>query len=157
MGMERGMRTLDQVVAVTIRKFRGGEGIEELADHLGIKPGMLYRLSNPLDEDARINSKHLIPLMEKTRDYSILKHLAQRLGFMLVRVPRVRTARETEIAEYQASQAAALKAVVGFYHGTVGQEAALSAVQHELERAAGFQKALQAHETPSLFEEEEPA
>lgn len=151
------MKTLDQVVAQTIRRYRGGEGIEELADHLGIKPGMLYRLSNPLDEEARINSKHLIPLMEKTRDYSILKHLASRLGFVLVRLPRVRSARETEIAEYQASQAAALKAVCAFYYGAQPAEEALAAIQAEIERAAGFQKAIQSHATPSLFEEEEPA
>ena len=148
------MRTFDQVVAGTIRKYHGGEGIEELADALGIKPGMLYRLSNPLDEDARINSKHLIPLMEKTRDYSILKHLASRLGFVMVRLPRVRTAREVEIAEYQASQAAALKALVGFYHGTKTAEEALGAIQAELEKAAAFQKAVQSHDAPSLFEEE---
>jgi hypothetical protein len=113
------VKTLDQVVSATIRRYRGGEGIEDLSDTLGIKPGTLYRLSNPLDEEARINSKHLIPLMEKTRDYSILKHLATRLGFLCVRLPRVRAAREAE-----------------------------------LERAAGFQKAVQTHDTPTLFEDE---
>lgn len=148
------MKTLDEVVALTIRRYLGGEGIEELADALGIKPGMLYRLSNPLDEEARINSKHLIPLMEKTKDYSILRHLAARLGFLLVRVPRVRTARVQELAEYQASQAAAMKAVSGFYLGTRSADEALEAIRQEMERAAGFRKAIETHATPSLFEEE---
>lgn len=148
------MRTLDQVVSATIRRYRGGEGIEDLSDTLGIKPGTLYRLSNPLDEEARINSKHLIPLMERTHDYSILKHLASRLGFLCVRLPRVRAAREAELAEYQGSQAAAMKAVCGFYHGHTTAETALAAIQAELERAAGFQKAVQTHETPTLFEDE---
>ncbi len=148
------MKTLDQVVAATVRRYRGGEGIEELADALGVKPGTLYRLSNPLDEEARINSKHLIPLMEKTRDYSILKHLAARLGFVMVRLPRVRAAREAELAEYQASQAAAMKAVCGFYHGRQSAEAALTAIQAELEKAAGFQKAILSHDAPTLFEDE---
>lgn len=147
------MKTLDQVVALTIRRYRGGEGIEELADALGIKPGTLYRLSNPLDEEARINSKHLIPLMERTKDYSVLKHLASRLGFLMVRLPRVRSARESDLAEYQASQAAATKAVCGFYLGTKGAEEALEAIRAEMERAAGFQKAIQTHDQPSLFEE----
>jgi|SRR3990172_3159844 len=149
------MKTFDQVVALTIRRYRSGEGLEELADALGIKQGMLYRLSNPLDEDARINSKHLIPLMEKTRDYSILRHLASRLGFLLVRIPRVRMARVAELAEYQASQAAATKAVGGFYLGTKSAEEALEAIRQEMERAAGFRKAIETHAQPSLFEEGE--
>lgn len=148
------MKTLDQVVAMTIRRYRGGDGIEELADLLGIKPGMLYRLSNPLDEEARINSKHLLPLMEKTRDISILKHLASRLGYLLVRVPRVRTAREQELAAYQASQAMAMQAVCGFYLGTRKPDDVLEAIREEMEKAAGFRKAIETHEQPSLFEEE---
>ncbi|MEW5763604.1 MAG: phage regulatory CII family protein [Acidobacteriota bacterium] len=148
------MRTLDQVVATTIRRYRGGEGIEDLADALGIKPGMLYRLSNPLDEEARINSKHLIPLMEKTRDYSILKHIAARLGFLCVRLPRVRSAREAEIADYQRRQAEAIRALLGFFAGERGQEDTLAAIRAELEAAAGWAKAVESHQTPSLFEED---
>jgi hypothetical protein len=148
------MRTLDQVAAQTIRRFRGGDGIEELADHIGITPGMLYRLGNPLDEGAKINSKHLIPLMEKTRDYSILKHLAARLGFVCVRLPRVRSAREQELAEYQSSQAAAIKAVCSFYHGMASAEEALAAIQTEIERAVGFRRAIETHDIPTLFEED---
>lgn len=147
------MKTLDQVVALTIRRYRGGGKIEELADHLGIKPSMLYRLSNPLD-DARINSKHLIPLMEKTRDFSILRHLAARLGWGLYKIPRVRTAKAQEIAAYQEAQAKAIQAVLGFFAGGRGQEETLAAIREEMSRAAGFLKAVEEHPRQGLFEEE---
>ncbi len=149
------MKTLDQVVAATIRRFRGGDGIEELADHLGIKPGMLYRLSNPMDEGARINSKHLIPLMEKTKDYTILKHTAARLGFLCVRLPRVRSARHEDMAEYQRRQAQAFERLAGFFAGARSAEETLEAIRREMEAAAGFAKAVEAHDTPSLFEDEQ--
>lgn len=65
------MNNLDVIVAETIRKYKGS--VAELADKLGIKATTLYRLANPFDEDAKINSKHLIPLMEATKNYDILK------------------------------------------------------------------------------------
>jgi hypothetical protein len=93
--------------------------------------------------------------MEKTRDYSILKHLAARLGFAVYRLPRVRTAKETEIAEYQRLQAAAIQAVVGFFAGGREAETTLDAVRAEIEKAASFAKAVQTHDLPSLFEDEQ--
>ena len=146
------MKTLDEVAARTIRRFKGGDGIAELADHLGIKPSMLYRLSNPLD-NVRINSKHLIPLMEKTRDFAILRHLAARCGFGLFRLPRVRTAKQNEIARYQEAQAKAIQAVIGFFAGSRSQEETLAAIRDELEKAAGFLKAVENSPQQSLFEE----
>lgn len=146
------MKTLDHVVALTIRKFKSGEGVEALADHLGVKVKMLYRLSNPLDEGARINSKHLIPLMEKTRDYSILRHIAARLGFGVFRIPRVRTAREGEIAKLQKSQSDSVQMILGFYAGTRSREETIAAIDEELERAAGFRKAVERGPAQGLFE-----
>jgi hypothetical protein len=146
------MQTLDQVVASTVRRYKGE--VEELADYLGIKPGTLYRLSNPLDEEARINSKHLIPLMEKTKDYSILKHIAWRLGFILVRLPRVRTAKVEELAVFQQAQAEAMRMLAGFFAGGRDADSTLAAVRLEMEKAAGMAKAVEAWPAPGLFEEE---
>lgn len=147
------MKSLDVVVAETIRKHKDGQGIEELADLLGVKPAMVYRLSNPFDEDARINSKHIIPLMQHTKNYSLLKHIAQRCGFLCVKLPRVRSSKETEIGLYQRRQAEAIRAVVAFFQRQMSVDEALEAVRKEMESAAGFMKAIE--EAPSLFEEEE--
>jgi len=145
------MKTLDEIVARTIRKFKGGDGIAELADHLGVKPSMLYRLSNPLDS-VRINSKHLIPLMEKTRDFSVLRHLAARCGFGLFRIPRVRANKDREIALYLEVQTKANLAVQGFFDGRRTQEETVEAIRKELEVAAGFLKAVENHPQQGLFE-----
>ncbi len=145
------MKNFDFIVAETIRKYKGS--ISELADKLGIKVPTLYRLANPFDEDAKINSKHLIPLMEETRNYEILKHIASRCGFIVVKLPKIRSKKEEEISEYQERQAVAIKAVIEFFRGDITADAAIEAIRAEMEYAAGFSKAIESE--PMLFEEDD--
>lgn len=149
------MKTFDQVVSETIRKHSGKNSMEELADYLGIATSYLYRVANPFDEAAPLPSKHLINLMSHTKDYSILKHLAQRCGFICVKLPRVKAAREEEISRYQQVQIEAARAVMRFFRKEMDQDAALDAIRMELEAAAGFSKAIGEYQEPGLFEEEE--
>jgi hypothetical protein len=144
------MKTLDQVVAETVRKHRGG--VEELADFLGKSASYLYRVSNPFDEGAPLPLKYAIPLMEHTKDYSLLKHIATRLGFLCIRLPRIKKAREEEIALYQRRQSAAISALLSHFAGEKSQDETLEAIRLEMESAAGFAKAIESE--PMLFEEE---
>lgn len=147
------MKTLNHVIAHTVRRFAGPEGMERLADTLGIGASMLYRISNPCDEGAHLSTRHLVPLMKATGDASILGHLASRMGYLLYRLPRVRTAREGEIARLQESQAKAIQMVLGFYAKTQNAEETMDALQAEIRQAAGFLKAVSEHPQPALFEE----
>jgi hypothetical protein len=146
------MKTFDQIVSETIRKHSAKTSMEEMADNLGIATSYLYRVANPFDESAPLPSKHLINLMTHTKDYSILKHLAQRCGFICVKMPRVRSAKESEIGLYQRRQAEAIRAVVAFFQKSASMDETLEAIRKELEAAAGFMKAIE--EQPGLFEEE---
>lgn len=146
------MKTFDQIVSETIRKRASKTSMEEMADNLGIATSYLYRVANPFDESAPLPSKHLINLMTHTKDYSILKHLAQRCGFICVKIPRVRAAREEEIGRYQKCQVEATQAVISFFRKEKSVDQALDAIRKELEAAAGFAKAIE--EQPGLFEEE---
>lgn len=143
------MKNLDVIVSETIRKYKGT--MEELADKLGVKASTLYRLANPYDE-ATINSKHLIPLMEVTKNYEILKHIALRCGYVCVKLPRVKSKRTEEIAEYQKRQALAIKAIVEFFEEGGAAEQAINLIRDEIEYAAGFKLTIE--NQPMLFEEE---
>jgi hypothetical protein len=149
------MKTLDQVVAETVRKHRGG--VEELADFLGKSASYLYRVSNPFDEGAPLPLKYAIPLMEHTKDYSLLKHIALRCGFLCVKIPRVRSAKETEIGLYQKCQVEATQSVIAFFRKEKSVDETLDAIRKELEAAAGFLKAIEAADKPTLDFEEEGA
>ena len=149
------MPTLRQVFAATVRRHRGGDGIEDIAERCSVGPSMVYRWSNPLDEDGCPNSKHILPVMLATKDYSYLKALAARCGFGVYRVPRVRTARVEELADFQRLQSSAMTMLAGFFAGGQDAEETLGAVRAEMDKAAGFIKAVETHGTPSLFEEVE--
>jgi hypothetical protein len=147
------MATFDQVIGTSIRKFRGGDGMEELSDRLALSCSMLYRISNPTDDGAHLSCKHLIPLMEATKDDAPLKHLCAARGYLSMRLPKARTAREGELAELQRLQSTLNLALIGFLAGTRTQDETLDAIRQEMEKSAGFLKLIQAYPQQPLFEE----
>jgi hypothetical protein len=67
---------------------RNKKPLMAIADETGISANYLVRTALPIDESgARFPLDNLITLVKATKDYSILKHLANLCGFLIVKIP----------------------------------------------------------------------
>jgi len=144
--------TFEDAINGTVRDYEGG--VPALAEAIGYSPSMLYRATNPGDGGARLDALRLPALIRETKDDRIVRYLAHLRGYLLVKVPRVRRAKEDEVAELQRHQAEAIQALVGYFAGQHGQAETIEALRQEMEAAAGLAKAVEAYNRPSLFEDE---
>jgi len=110
------MNSLKEILYQTIHRSRAT--VPELADILGVSPNYLYKMGLPTDNGARFPLELLLPLMRATGNYAVLRHLADRSGFLLVKIPRVpRNRQETNqmIAGYQALTTEAIRLLIGYF------------------------------------------
>ena len=91
---------------------RNKKPVALIADETGISANYLYRAGLPLDESGvKFPVEFLVPLMNSTKDYSVLSHLANVCGFILVKIPRVCRDKRDEIDLVDEYQQASVKAV----------------------------------------------
>jgi hypothetical protein len=125
--------------------LRNTKTIEQIADEIGIKASSLYRYGNPSDAGSDIPLKRLVPLMNSTKNYSVLKHLAKICGFIMIKVPRVAISKGDDIdlvSDYQESTNNAVRFLSKFLKNPTQEsyEAADHALQEVMERSASAQK-----------------
>ncbi|KAB2908958.1 MAG: hypothetical protein LC102_09170 [Ignavibacteriales bacterium] len=98
---------------------RNRKSLKQLADETGISENYLYRACMPLDQSGvKFPVENLIPLMKAAEDFSILSHLANLCGFILVKIPRFKAKRGESIDiydDYQKASAVALNALKIFF------------------------------------------
>ena len=131
--------------------------VEELADAIGCSSSLLYRSANPNDPGARFPLERLLPLMNATRDFSILQHLASRAGFVLFRIPsRIRCQKTADLNKFQSIFAQTFQALVKFKDGEISRDECLEKVDRLLSRTLELRKSVESY--PQLvidFKEQE--
>jgi len=112
-----------------------GKNVEEIADAIGCSPSLLYRCANINDPGARFPLERTLPLMNATRDFTILKHLAARSGFLLYRLPsKFKHHKTADLNKYQSVFIEAFQALVKFKDGEIDREACLEKIDTLLSR-----------------------
>jgi len=98
---------------------RNKKPIALIADETGISANYLYRAGLPLeDSGVKLPCEYLVPLMNSTKDYSVLNHLANICGFLLVKIPRIARNKKEEIEivdEFQQTCLNAQKSLMDFF------------------------------------------
>lgn len=129
---------LKKVLYKTIHRAK--ESVEELADHLGISSSLLYRAGNPNDDGARFPLEKVIPLMEKTKDYSILHHLARRTGHVVFKIPRAAAKSQERLHDFQVAFTVCFSALLSFYKGELSKDKTIEKIDALISEAAGYRK-----------------
>ena len=106
--------TLDDAIYQMVHY--GNHDINTLADMLGWSASSLYRATNLHDDGAAFPAKKLTGAMIAQHDFSPLRHMASRCGFVLYPVPkRVGRMQADEINELQLTQSQAIQALIKFF------------------------------------------
>lgn len=146
------MKSLAETVWTTVHRSK--LSVPELADTLGCSPDLLYKAAS-VNEPTDLKLSWLIPLMRATKNYGILAHLASRLGFILVKLPRTRAMAPAEIADHQKTLADYQAALVRFCNGDADTDQVHEIVEKALREIAAAKKMVE-KTTPQteLFEED---
>ncbi len=95
------------------------KSVNQLADETGMSSSYLYRACNPEDEsNARFPLDYLLPLMLATKNYSVIKHLANLCGFILIELPKPCANNKEKnkfVSEYQQCTLDATKHLMAFF------------------------------------------
>lgn len=148
------MKSLGQIAWETIH--RTDKSVETLADEIGCSASLIYKAANP-NEPVDIKLSWLIPLMRATGNYSILKHLAYRCGYVAIRIPRARRMKPSEYAEHQARISEYMFQLSRYLEGKIDKDECLESVKAALEQVAMAQRMVEADTgQTSMFDEAEP-
>jgi hypothetical protein len=106
---------------ITIQKtlLRNKKTVDQIADEVGRSSNILYRYGLEGESGAEMPVSLLVPIMKSTGNYSILKHIAQLCGFILVKIPRVKAGTKDElemIDDYQSSFVNSVKNLKDFFN-----------------------------------------
>jgi hypothetical protein len=102
--------TLKTLLYTTIH--RNKKSVAQIADETGISTNYLYRAGLPLEESGvKFPVDYLLPLMNSTKDFSVLKHLANLSGFVLIKIPKLCRNKAEEIELVDEYQQATINAV----------------------------------------------
>lgn len=111
------MQTIKELLYKTAH--RNKKSIKQLADETGISDNYLYRACLPVDESGvKYPLDKLVPLMKAANDYSILSHIANICGFILVKIPVFKAKKGEAIDiydDYQEATANALASLKAFF------------------------------------------
>jgi len=125
---------------------RNAKPVAQIADETGISASYLYRAGLPVDESGvKFPLDYLLPLMKSTKNYAILKHLAQISGFLLVKVPRVKMHKGDDLEllnGYQEVTIASFRALKSFLNEptAANYDAVAIALRQVMEESASAQK-----------------
>ena len=146
------MKSLAETVWTTVHRSK--LSVPELADTIGCSTDLLYKAAS-VNEPTDLKLSWLIPLMRATRNYAILQHLASRLGFVLVKLPRTRALAPAEIADHQRTLADYQAALIRFCRGEADGDAVHELVEKTLREVAAAKKMVETDNPQTeLFEEE---
>lgn len=110
------MATIKELLYQTAH--RNKKPVKQIADETGISDNYLYRATTPGESGVKFPIEYLIPLMKSTNDYSILSHLCNLCGYIMVKQPRFKALKgeTTDImSDYQGATVEALTAMKKFF------------------------------------------
>jgi len=133
---------LKKVLYRTIHRKK--ESVDEIADVIGCSSSLLYRCANPNDRQARFPVEKVLPLMKAVNDFSILKHLAARSGFILYKLPsEIKPNDNGDLNRFQSLFADTFRALLDFKSGKITKEQCLSMMDELLTRTIEFRKSIE--------------
>ena len=107
--------TLKNTIQITL--LRNTKTVAQIADEVGRSENSLYRYGIEGESGSEMPVSLLIPIMKATKNFSILKYIAQMCGFILVKIPRVKNSKKDELElvdSYQTSTLNSLKLLKDF-------------------------------------------
>ena len=123
---------------------RKKESVEEIADRVGCSASLLYRCCNVNDSQARFPLEKLLPLMRSVNDYSILRHLASRSGFILYKLPsRIKHNRAADLNKYQSLFTETFRSLLRFKDGEISKGECLKNIDRLLSSTVGIRKGIE--------------
>lgn len=113
-----GHMNLNEAVYRTIHRSKGS--VDSIACQTGINKNTLYRYALPADQSGLdIPLTKLVPLMNASQTFDILRIMALSCGFLLVKVPRSAQTRMDEseiVGNYQKVCHTAVEKLMAFFH-----------------------------------------
>ncbi len=149
------MNDLQKAVRETILCPANKATVSQMADGVGSVESTVYRWGLPADGSGHgMPLKKLISLMFATKDFRILRHLAHRCGFALVKIPfnKIKARGIAEVQGLQKAANAAVNALIDLYDGKsdANAEEIRDQLWSVIEEAAGQSKRIERHHQPSL-------
>jgi len=133
---------LRKVLYSTIHKKK--KSIEQIADEVGCSPSLLYRCANINDLDARFPLERLLPLMRSAGDFSVLKHLASRSGYLLYKLPaRIKFQKIADLNKYQSLLTDTFRGVLNFKDGRIRGKDCLSQIDELLTKTIELRRGIE--------------
>jgi len=121
----------------------GKHDINPLADMLGWSPSSLYRATNLHDDGASFPAKRLTGAMMAQGDFSPLRHIASRCGFVLYPLPkRIGRMQAAEINELQITQSETIQALIKFFNEESSPDETRAAIDAAIGKLARGRKAV---------------
>jgi uncharacterized protein YecE (DUF72 family) len=118
--------------------------VEQIADLVGCSASLLYRTSNPNDITARFPLEKLLALMFAVKDFSILKHLAARAGFILYQLPgRVKYNKTQDLNKFQMLFSSTFQAILDFKNNKIEKEECLDKIDRLLTSTIEVRKSVE--------------
>jgi len=134
--------------------------IDELADRMNVKSGILYKALNPEDNSIRFPMSWATPFMQILNNFEPLRVLAANNGFMLVKAPtgsHTKIQNDIMIAEFNQDFAKLHTALLKFYERPTykAQKSLIKQLSRHLEKTAAIMlRVKRENGQPSLFNEE---
>ena len=125
--------------------------VEELADAIGCGASLLYRSANPNDPGAKFPIERLLPLMNATKNYSLLKHIASRAGYVLYKRPtRIKFSKVQDLNRFQVIFSEALQALLEFKDGRINRDQCLEKVDQLLSKTVEMRRSIEQSDQLSI-------
>jgi len=117
--------------------------IDEIADAIGCSSSLLYRCANVNDPQARFPVERILPLMRFVKDYSILRHLASRSGFLLYKLPsKIKYNKAADLNRFQSLFTNVFRSLLDLKQGKISKEQCLSQVDEFLGRTIEIRESI---------------
>lgn len=128
---------------------RSKRPLKFIADKMGISENYLYRMCLPdAESGVKFPVDKLIPLMDAAENYTVLEHLANMCGFLLVKAPKFKAHKGDSfdlIDDYQSCSIEALKQLKTFFNDPSKDhyEAVNNALMEVMTKSAAAKKFVQ--------------
>ena len=114
--MGKGL-TVKNILYTTVH--RNKKTIDQIADEIGVSANSLYKYCYENEAGVDMPLSRMLPLMNATKNYSLLKHIAHLAGFVLVKIPKLAISKKDEfdiIDEYQSATVVSIKTLKDFFN-----------------------------------------
>lgn len=132
--------TIKNILYSTIHRNR--KTIEQIADEMGISANSLYKYCYEGEAGVDMPISRILPLMNITKNYTLLKHIAHLAGFVCVKIPKMASIKKRDevdiLDDYQGCTVVSIKALKDFFNDPTAENysSAKNALLEVMEKSA---------------------